>query len=128
MKKENYYMAMRPWEDCRQAWIKLLKSILLKKENSLIREKLKMLNTLQDDGECILTVTPSEARELVTLVMDELVTEYRIEDGAKIAGLLAATVNAAILQADSLRKELERFDSIKEAIKEIYEKDIRPEQ
>lgn len=134
MKKENYYMAIRPWEDYRQAWVKLLKSILLKKENSLIREKLKMLDPLKEYsdcieyGDCILTITTSDARELVTLVMDELVTKYRIKDGAKIAGLLTATVDAALSQADSLREELERFESIKEAIKEIYEKDIQPEQ
>lgn len=128
MNKEDWYMTMQPSPEQRKAWIKLLQSILLNEESPLVRQKLKMLTTVDAVGDCLLTFTVGESEGLVSLVMDELSNRYRMEDAQEVALFVTEVVRCALLKCDALQSRLKRYERMEEAIKEIYEKDIPKEQ
>lgn len=128
MNKEDMYMTMQPRPEQRKAWVKLLQSVLLNKESPLVREKLKMLTTVDAVGDCLLTFTVGESEDLVSLVMDELTNRYRMEDAQEVAVFVKGVVRCALFKCDALQSRLKRYEYLEAAIKEIYEKDIPKEQ
>lgn len=128
MNKEDWYMTMQPRPEQRKAWIKLLQSILLNEESPLVRQKLKMLTTVDAVGDCRLTVNVGESHDLVSLVMNELANRYRMEDAQEVVLFVTGVVRCALLKCDALQSRLKRYERMEAAIKEIYEKDILKEQ
>lgn len=128
MNKEDIYMIMQPRPEQRKALVKLLQSVLLNEESPLVRQKLKMLTTVDAVGDCLLTVNVGESYDLVSLVMDELGNRYRMEDAQEVALFVTEVVRCALLKCEYLQSRLKRYERMEEAIKEIYEKDIPKEQ